>query len=128
MAKTSAERQAAYRAKRTGQDGSERRLNTWVNAETYTAIEKLAICYGVTRKSIIELLVANESSKLKELMPKEKVSSEAGSTGQARALRRNKKQTVSNKNKVQKKPTDKKLPRNIESKPQPLGAQYEFEL
>lgn len=72
MARTSAERQAAYRARRAGQDSAERRINTWVGAETYLALERLAGRYGVTKRVVIELLVSYEDGRLRakgELLP-----------------------------------------------------------
>jgi hypothetical protein len=63
MSKTSAERQAAYRASRrtAGADGNgERRLNTWVNTETYLALRRLSKRYGVTQRELLERLVNRE--------------------------------------------------------------------
>lgn len=70
MAKTSAERQAAYRAKRAGKDAPERRLNTWISTDTYKVLENLSGSYGVTMKATIELLVANAPRKPAGLAPK----------------------------------------------------------
>jgi hypothetical protein len=63
MSKTSAERQAAYRASRrtAGSDGNgERRLNTWVSTETYLALRRLSKRYGVTQREVVERLVCAE--------------------------------------------------------------------
>lgn len=63
MSKTSAERQAAYRASRrtAGSDGNgERRLNTWVSTETYLALRRLSKRYGVTQRKLLERLVCAE--------------------------------------------------------------------
>mgnify|MGYP001343416867 FL=1 len=60
MAKTAAQRQAAYRARRphAGEDGNgERRLNLWVSTHTDLAIERLARRYCVTKREIVERLV-----------------------------------------------------------------------
>jgi hypothetical protein len=60
MAKTAAQRQAAYRARRphAGEDGNgERRLNLWVSTRTDLAIERLARRYCVTKREIVERLV-----------------------------------------------------------------------
>ena len=60
MAKTAAERQAAYRAGRykAGSDGNgEQRLNTWVSTEAHLAIERLANRYGLTQRGVIERLI-----------------------------------------------------------------------
>jgi hypothetical protein len=91
MAKTSAERQAAYRAKRVGHDSGERRINTWVSAETYKKLEQLAISYGVTRRAVLELLVSHEDGALGELTTKAVVAKSvvARQPPAARELRRN---------------------------------------
>jgi hypothetical protein len=63
MSKTSAERQAAYRASRrtAGSDGNgERRLNTWVSTKTYLALRRLSKRYGVTQREIVERLICAE--------------------------------------------------------------------
>ena len=60
MAKTAAQRQAAYRTRRphAGEDGNgERRLNLWVSTRTDLAIERLALRYCVTKREIVERLV-----------------------------------------------------------------------
>lgn len=58
MAKTAAERQAAYRKGRAeaGENG-ERRLNTWVSTSSFLALDRLAKRYGVTKREMIERLV-----------------------------------------------------------------------
>lgn len=60
MAKTAAERQAAYRASRyrAGVDGNgERRINTWVSTRVHLALERLAQRYGVTQRAVLERLI-----------------------------------------------------------------------
>lgn len=67
MAKTTAERQAAYRASRdcAGDDGNgERRLSAWVNTSTYYALGRLARHYGVTRREVVERLITVEDTKI----------------------------------------------------------------
>ena len=56
MAKTSAERQRNYRERRRQGDG-DRRLNTWISAQAYSALERLSECRGITKREMIELLV-----------------------------------------------------------------------
>jgi hypothetical protein len=46
MAKTTAERQAAYRSRRNDGEG-DRRLNTWFRYKTHFALNRLAKRYGV---------------------------------------------------------------------------------
>ena len=67
MAKTTAQRQAAYRARRShaGDDGNgERRLNLWIRTRTDLAIERLARRYCVTQREIIERLVIAEDDRV----------------------------------------------------------------
>jgi hypothetical protein len=58
MAKTAAERQAAYRSRRDGGEG-DRRLNTWVSCKTHFALNRLANRYGVTRREMFERLICD---------------------------------------------------------------------
>ena len=67
MAKTAAQRQAAYRARRSyprGNGNAERRLNLWISTGTHLAIERLARRYAVTKREIIERLVAAEDDRI----------------------------------------------------------------
>lgn len=72
MAKTSAERQAEYRARRldgSNQDGDrDRRLNTWLGATPHYALRRLAKRYGVTQREMIERLVIAEDDRIREGM------------------------------------------------------------
>ena len=65
MAKTVAERQAAYRKGRAeaGENG-ERRLNTWVSTGSSLALDRLAKRYGVTKREMIERLVFEADQKI----------------------------------------------------------------
>ncbi len=56
MAKTAAQRQAHYRARRTNGDG-ERRINTWVTSATDYPLDQLARHHGITRRAILEQLI-----------------------------------------------------------------------
>lgn len=67
MARTSAERQAAYRAKRTGPDSAECRFSTWISRGADAALTKFSLRYGVTKRDVIELLLLNEGGRLKDL-------------------------------------------------------------
>ncbi|WP_454740287.1 hypothetical protein [Cupriavidus necator] len=61
MAQTTAQRQAAYRARRAtaGKDGyGERRLDMWVSSEADLALARLARRYAVTKREILERLIA----------------------------------------------------------------------
>ena len=67
MAKTVAQRQAAYRARRpqAGDDGNgERRLNLWISTRADLAIERLARRYCVTKQQMIERLAVAEDERI----------------------------------------------------------------
>jgi hypothetical protein len=67
MAKTAAERQKAYRAKRqdAGENG-ERRVTAYVSTRAALALHRLATRYGVTKRELLEkLLIAEEDKVLK---------------------------------------------------------------
>ena len=60
MAKTAAQRQAAYRANRpfAGKEGNgERRLNLWIDTSASLALGRLARRYGVTKREMLEKLI-----------------------------------------------------------------------
>lgn len=65
MATTSAERQAAYRARRaTAGDNGERRLNLWVTTGSALALGRLAARYGVTQRQMIERLAGEKEKRV----------------------------------------------------------------
>jgi hypothetical protein len=67
MAKTAAQRQAAYRARRAqaGSDGNgERRLSVWVSTEAALALGRLAGRYGITKREMLERLVLAEDKRI----------------------------------------------------------------
>lgn len=67
MAKTAAQRQAEYRARRphAGDDGNgERRLSLWVRSGTALALGRLARRYCVTKQEMIERLVIAEDDRV----------------------------------------------------------------
>ena len=58
MAKSNAARQAAYRARHLiDEDGTGERLNLVIDLHAKRALERLAVCYGVTQREAIERLV-----------------------------------------------------------------------
>lgn len=65
MAKTAAERQAAYRARRpmAGRNG-ERRLNTWMSTGAHLALTRLAKRYGVTQRELLERFICTEDERI----------------------------------------------------------------
>ena len=67
MAKTAAQRQAAYRARRAhaGHDGNgERRLSVWIGTSTSLAVGRLARRYAVTKQDLIEKLIVAEDERV----------------------------------------------------------------
>jgi len=141
MAKTAAERQAAYRAKRSHTDSGERRINTWIGSEAYLALEALAIRYGVTRRVVLETLLMGNADKLSKLKTDKGFSPDvAPPTGalprndlsaitlpaieelKSKKLLRNEKERGVSKNNKQSLPVDTPKPS------QAADAQYEFEL
>ena len=60
MAQTTAQRQAAYRARRAtaGNEGNgERRLDMWVSTEADLALARLARRFAVTKRQMLERLI-----------------------------------------------------------------------
>jgi hypothetical protein len=143
MAKTAAERQAAYRAKQAHTDSGERRINTWIDWEAYLALEALAIRYGVTRRVVLEALLMGDADKLSKLKPSKGFTPDVASISQAGALPRNdssaitlpaieelhSKKLLRNENKRGASKNNKQSLPVDEPKPsQATDAQYEFEL
>lgn len=64
MAKTAAQRQRDYRARRD-QGGEDRRLNLWVRTGAHEALERLATRHGLTKRAMLEQLIqdADESGE-----------------------------------------------------------------
>lgn len=59
MAKSNAQRQAAYRTRHLKDvEGQGERLNLVVNLHTKRALERLAICYGETQLGMLSQLIA----------------------------------------------------------------------
>lgn len=69
MAKNNAERQAAYRARHLkDEEGQGERLNVVIDLHAKRALERLATCYGVTQKAILErLLVGAEGAVIDQV-------------------------------------------------------------
>ncbi len=61
MAKTVAERQRKYRTRRQP-DGDDRRLNTWISTQAYSALVRLSERCGTTKREIIERLLITVDS------------------------------------------------------------------
>jgi hypothetical protein len=60
MAQTTAQRQAAWRARRVtaGNDGNgERRLDMWVSTEVELALARLACRHAITKRQMLEQLI-----------------------------------------------------------------------
>ncbi|MFZ4859112.1 MAG: hypothetical protein ACOYL3_22265 [Desulfuromonadaceae bacterium] len=58
MAKTTAERQAAYRSRKNDGEG-ERRIDTRVSVSAHLALDRLAQRYRVTRREMLERLITD---------------------------------------------------------------------
>jgi hypothetical protein len=73
MAASNAQRQAAYRAKHLRSvDGTGERLNIVVGTSAKRALERLASCYGVTQRAMIEKLLIDaerQAANAAALMP-----------------------------------------------------------
>ena len=74
-AKTAAQRQAEYRARRptAGREGNgDRRLDVWVSTEVYLALERLTRRNGSTKRRMLEQLISQEDGAvLRTLDPDE---------------------------------------------------------
>jgi hypothetical protein len=67
MAKTAAQRQAAYRNRRPfeGKNGNgERRLQGWIATNAALALGRLARRYGVTKQAMMERLINAEDERI----------------------------------------------------------------
>jgi hypothetical protein len=60
MAKSGAERQAAYRARQSVEDSRQRRISTWISTDAALALETLSNRYGVTMRGVIEMLLLRD--------------------------------------------------------------------
>ena len=63
MAKTAAQRQADYRARRNNGDG-ERRINTWVTSATDCALDRLAKHHRITKRHMLERLIVKADAAI----------------------------------------------------------------
>ena len=70
MTKSNAERQAAYRARHLRDvEGTGERLNLVIDLHAKRALERLAVCYGVTQKTMLDrLLVEAERATLAKVV------------------------------------------------------------
>lgn len=67
MANTTAERQAAYRARQAhgGVDGNgQRRVSLWLSSGGALALQRLADRYGVTQRELVERMVLAEDERV----------------------------------------------------------------
>lgn len=65
MAKTAAQRQAEYRARRPDAgDNGERRINLWIGTGAALALKRLARRDGVTKQEILERLLVAEDDRI----------------------------------------------------------------
>jgi hypothetical protein len=67
MAKTTAQRQAEYRARQThgGKDGDgQRRVSLWLSTSGALALARLSCRYGVTQRELVERMVLDEDERV----------------------------------------------------------------
>ncbi len=65
MAKTAAERQAAYRGRRaTAGENGDKRINTWVDAGAALALDRLAQHHKMTKREVLERVLLEAYGKL----------------------------------------------------------------
>lgn len=65
MAKSTTEREAEYRARRsTAGENGERRLNLWISTGSALALDRLARRYCVTRQEMLEKLLRIEAERV----------------------------------------------------------------
>ena len=67
MARTAAQRQAAYRARRPhsgSDDNGQRRLNVWIDTRAFLALGRVARRYAVTKQELIEKLIIAEDERV----------------------------------------------------------------
>lgn len=65
MAKTNAQRQAAYRQRHLiAEDGGAERINLLVSLSAKRKLERLAACYGVTQRALLERLLTDAERAL----------------------------------------------------------------
>jgi len=58
MAMSNAQRQAAYRARHLkSEDVQNQRLNLMIDLHAKCALERLALCYGVTQRTLLQTLL-----------------------------------------------------------------------
>jgi hypothetical protein len=70
MAQSNAERQATYRARHLkGIDGTGERINLLVDIPTKRALERLAACYGVTQRAMLQTLIASAERAMLDTLP-----------------------------------------------------------
>jgi hypothetical protein len=72
MAKTTAERQAAYRSRRatSGENGDgQRRVSVWLSTGCALALGRLARRYGVTQQALIEMMLLAEDERVLSHIP-----------------------------------------------------------
>ena len=65
LAKSNAERQRAYRERHLSDlEGQGERLNAIIKLSTKRSLERLASCYGVTQRAVLEKIIAEAETRL----------------------------------------------------------------
>ncbi len=74
MAMSNAERQKRYRKSRgTAGDNGQRQLNVWVTTTAALSLNHLAKRYGVTKREMLERLIAEEDARVTHGMSEEEI-------------------------------------------------------
>lgn len=67
MAKTAAQRQAAYRNKRPeAGDNGDRRLSSWASTAAFLALRRIAKHHGTTRRAMLEQLIIEADNQIEQ--------------------------------------------------------------
>jgi hypothetical protein len=70
MATSNAQRQAAYRAKHLKEEGGQgERLNMVVDLHAKAGLDRLASCYGVTKRKALEMIIAGAERSMLDGLP-----------------------------------------------------------
>lgn len=70
MSKSNAQRQAEFRARHLKEEGGQgERLNMVVDLHAKAALDRLAACYGVTKRQALEMIIAGAERSMLDCLP-----------------------------------------------------------
>lgn len=70
MSKSNAQRQAEFRARHLKEEGGQgERLNMVVDLHAKAALDRLAACYGVTKRKALEMIIAGAERSMLDCLP-----------------------------------------------------------